>query len=519
MPQGLYVINQREITITRSVVRDVVKGLIKDLVFPSDTVLVFDEMQGAVKLVKGSFEPCGNRVATDYNNYVFVEFQETYMESGYNRDTITKDRHLHLFRDHDIGMYAIPKYATMKIEMQLRFRSRDHTALTAFRNGLKASNTERSLMFKHDIFYDYNIDDRILYLATLAHTMKEKQFGTGEELKTYLARHFKEGVTVRTNIGGSHKQPICQECQRDITGVSNDSMPYNVVEVEEGIYETIIPYTVHYRQPVAVEVKIPLFIHNQFVGKDVIKLVEPLDKNVSDDKSGWTPIDYFQMNKGDTLRYRRGDGGTRLLPFDDWYPARPFQGTHTLCIAPIVVETSDAKKVANLNDLPDELLSKDIKDYLVDNYERDTDEVKRSLVHIEVFETYGDERSLDFTMDEDLNIRTLADLDPRFRVHLRISIFDDWSLLSNYEMNKLLANPEVCYKLALLLDSEVKYLEVGNGNITTKRDHLVNRNGVITRQSMRDWLVSLPTVNQAFKRAPGGFMRTTLMGGLSLRSK
>lgn len=519
MPKGLFAIGQREITITRSVARDVVKNLIEELPFPKNAELIFSETQGAQKLIDGKFVPCEPKIKTDNRNYVFIESTETFIEPGINRDTHLRNQHLHLFQDREIGMYIVPYYATMKVEMNLRFRSRDLTAMTEFRNALKLLSTDRKLVFKHDVFYDYNIPDKLLYLITLAHTLKEKVAGSGIPLKDYIKMHFKEGVTTRSNLNDSYSQVICQECQREITGFTNDAQPFNVIEINEGIYELNLPHEVHYRQPYGLHVKMPCFIHNQFIGMNNVKMIEPVDKNVSSDTPNWTPTDFLSFGNRDMSRYSRPDGGKRLLPFDDWYPEDPTSGTHTLLITPITVDVNDPNAVANLNEIDDSVLPEGLKTYLKENYKNTINKHYRSIIHIEVFETYGFERMLDFTMDENLVIRTLAELDPRYRVHLRISIINDWSLISNEDMSNILAKPDMCIMLAKIIDSGVKHFKADKTRTFTMKDHLVERRGAITVQSMRDWLVSLPSVNTAFKRAPSGFMNTVLMGKLSVGNK
>lgn len=517
MPQGVFPITQRETTITRSVARDVCKDLIKKWSFPSDAKIIFNELQGSVKLNGNIFEPCMPPLNTDYNNYLFVEYNESFMESGFNRDNVLKNNHLNLFKDNDIGVDMRPIYMTMKMELNLKFRSRDLTMLTALKNILKFSDTDRMLIQKHDIFYDYNIPDKLLYLSTLANTLRNKN-GDDTDLKTYLKSRFKEGVTVRTNIGASHVQPICQECQKNVMGLSRESAPYNALEISEGIYELSIPYEIHYQQPICLEVSYPIMIHNQFIGMANVNMIEDHRMNVSDDKNdAWTPVEYLEVQgRPDISRYYRPDGGKRLVPFDDWYPKCPSPNTTTICIAPVTVDEKDNNKVADLNSLPDDVLSQDIKDYLKANQVFGA-KYPRSLIVVEVFETYGMERSLDFTIDEDLVVRTLASLDSRYRVHVRVSLSNDWSTIHNDAMLDILRNPEMTHNMAKLLDSRVELIEVGNGGPLTKEDHLVSSNDIITKHSMRNWLVSLPTVNMAFKRAPGKFSRTVLFNNLTVR--
>lgn len=510
MPQGIVPISQREITITRSVVRDCIKSLIKQLDFPDDSEIIFNELQGAVRLSGSTWKRCETKIKTDYRNYVFAGYREQYMPSGYNRDNMGKNQHKHIFQDRETGFYVIPHYSTMKSELSLRFRSKDYTTITKLVNFLKASNTERSFTFKHDLNYDYNIPDKVLYLAYLTHTLRSKVGGEDMPLKDYLKTRFSEGVTIRENATGTAKQAIKQECQMDVLGMCEEEAPYNIINISEDVFEVEIPYVFYYRQPTAIEIVYPIIVHNQFVGKKVVNMIQDQDKNVSDKRHvGWTPLDYFNMGSKDNMRYYRPDGGKRLIEFDEWYPSHPYPGTTTLCIAPVMVSEDDNKQVADLDSLPDNVLDPAIKEYLRENITYQG-KAPLSLIHLEVFETYGMERSLDFTIDENLNIRTLADLDPRYRVHLRVSLINDWSVIPNQAMRRLLYQPDLCFALAKHLDRDVKMKEINAGGPTRLRGTLINFKGRITNQSMRDWLVTLPSVNEGFKRAPTGFMQTVM---------
>lgn len=507
MPQGLFPITQRDITVTRSVVRDTVRSLLEKVGMPKDTELIFNEKQGAVRIKGGTFERCGRDITTDHNNIAFIEYTENYLPSGFNRDDIIHLNHLHLFKDASVGVYALPKYATVKLEMTVRLRTKNLTDLNMVINNMKISDTNRNMLHKHNIRYDYGIPPIIDQLICRVHELKS---GGNEDLialKDYLTEHFKDGVKTRSNQTGTQSELICEEVQKDRVGRSVEEQPYNATEIGEGLYELPLTYELHYQQPIGVAIQVPIIINNQFVGMDVVNVLDNTNVNVSDDKEGWSPKDYLQMKGADMSRYAKHDGGTRMYDFDDWFPQLPLDGTTTLCIAPIIVNTENPNVVCNLNDLSDDLLPADIKKFLTDNIALEG-KAPRSLIHLEVFETGEIETSLDFTLSEDLTITTLATLDPTRRVHVRVSLFNDWTLCPYPIFKDILRAPESCIALAKRLDSQVELYESGSKVIRTKKDKLVVHNGVITMESMREWLLTLPTVNLAFKRAPGGFMRT-----------
>lgn len=514
MPKCAIPISQREITISRSVIRDVVKDLIKKWGIPSDTSIIFNELQGAVKLEGGIWKPCAPPVKTDYNNFIFVEYEESFLQVGEARDTVSRDNHLHIFQDKRLGVFVRPIFANMKVEMTLKIRTRDLTSTTRLRNALKFNSTEKALMNKHDVWYDYNLDNDILFLFSKVHELKENVQGDSEDLKTYLKSKLREGVTSRSNQIG-HAVPIVQECQRDCLGVVRESLPFNVIEVTEGIYEVTVPYEFHYQQPSVVEVSFPLFIHNQYIGDDVINIFDPM-LNVSDIRESWHPLEYIGGEFKDSERYYRGDGGSRLVPHDDWYPEQPFPNTQTLCLFPIMVEDHAPRKVVSLLDLPDGVLSKEVKDYLIE-FNSLQAKPHASLIIVEVIEQYDIERSLDFTIDTTLNITTHANLIPKHRNYVRVSILKDWSLCTNESLASIMKQPEACLSLAKLIDNKVTLYHAKGSREVEKDNALVVRRGAITKQSMRRWLLSLPYVNAAFKRAPSGFMRTVMMNNTIAR--
>lgn len=499
MPSVNITIPQREITISRSAIREVVKDFIVQTGFPTNAELVFNEKQGAVKNKGGRYHMCESDVKTDYNNYVFITDTEEYLESGRNNDNNLTPEHRMLFKDSEIGVSVKPHYAKVMVSLSLKFRSRDLTTLNSWRAALKFSSTNGPLMKRHDVLYDYNIPDEISYFIHTAYQMREAEYGNGETYREYIKRNFKKGIGVRRNASGTAAVAICEETQTGVTGIMETSMAFNTVEIDNGIYEIEIPYKFYYEQPIALQLNYPVIIYNKFISK---KMLVAYKDNYSGHrkKLGSNPLSNIDDGINDRHLIYRGDGGTRLVDIDDWFPINSRPNTQTVCIFPYQVDTTKPTDVANLNDLKGKYIPEEIIDYL-DKYNSLKAEYKISVVLIEIFETDNVERSLQFTLDQNLQLNTLAPLEPKRRNYVRISVHKDWSIIPDIELKPLMKDPELLFKLAKIIDPKLEMHTIKRDQEIPKGNNLVNEGGLITVLSLSKWLRNLQYVNKAFKNA------------------
>lgn len=513
MPRAIVAIPQRSITVSRSVVRDVMKQVIDQTGLPTDTEIIFREGQGAVRSLHNRQEICDERtLRTEYGNYLFVNYTDTFTDSGIIR---TKAQHRptrHVFRDTETGIYLDPHYASTQIDATIKIRTRDLTQLTTWQNSLRLNDGIQTFIGEHHIRYDYSIPYGFLEFLFDAHGLKSAVGDSGEDLSTYLKRCFSEGVMTRKNANGSHTEVIVNEMQYAVHAQSNDEGFYKVLEVEEGLYECSFLYKFKFDQVIGMTLQFPPVIHNQFIDSRYVKGWLP--EFTIHDKHGTSNPEYMPDLHADASPFYRGDGGTRLVEWDDWFPLSHRPQTQTVTIFPIQIDETNPTSVVNLYDLPEETLPRAIHEYLKVYY-GNNGAYMESIVNVELFEVGELEEPKSIFLDSELNVTAVSPMDVTKRMYVRISVFGDLAKVNDVQLSNLFANPTIAYELFKLYDTTltletdpqaVKGILPVSINPDTRTNYpsiLVSPYGsAITPLSFSLWIRKLDGTNSTFKTTP-----------------
>lgn len=514
MTTATIAIAQNYVTVNRKVIHDVVTSLIAQTRFSDNAELIYQEQLGAPRNPRNWHTPCSAPIKTEYSDYVFIEHEQKFTENDAMRDRTKVAGHAPLFSDEALGINVRPIYAEARVEMSLRFRTKSLTRLNAWVNTIRVNGGIQFLIEYHNLDYDYSMPKSILNFIVHAHTLRENVSGYGETIADYTKARFSKSVTTRSNMAegeNKHTEIICRELQEGVQGMVMDEMFYNVTTVESGLYECVIPYAFNFSAPLAVQIEYPLFIHNQFIDPGFIKMWTsargPRNTKIR------TPADNFlkeeQAEADAFCRYYRGDGGTRELEHDSWFPKYKPWGTKTLTIIPVQVDPNDTKAVFNLAELKStELLPKAVYAFMEAHYEI-AGRHGLEMLNFEIHEVGEEELRLALDIDESLEMRTAADMDIRNRHYLRISLLEDWSTIGHTKITPLLSQPELLFGLGKILDPDLTM-----GDKDSKWKLVGNK---ITEMSYMSWLKSLSYVNDAFRNNVNGPARTAMLTSITTK--
>jgi hypothetical protein len=461
MGKALVPVGQSDTTIVRRIVRDTVDQLIEKTNFPDATLIFNDESVDSPRNLKNMFDGCydDGGIRTQYKNYVFIEYEDVTTEQGWINSLRTNKKTPSIFHDKEAGIDIYPHYLQHENTITMKFRCNDKSRMDAWLNGLRATDAIRLHLGYIDIGYDYNIPDIYLAFLYAAWENKSKLPGYDKDLKEYLNSWKSEAFQTRKNLNGTYTQAIAHEAQQNVEGQPEDAMFWNTREIQRGIYEVTLVYKFTYKRATALVMNFPALIYNRFIPSKFVKLLHS-NFRLRDDYEYDRPIDFIDndLRKHEIEYYYRGDGGSRMVPWDDWFPKEPVKETQTVTLFPVNVDLSNLHDVCNLNDVPDKYLPAGYKAYAASEWQT-INLQGTGLLRIEMYEV-GETENFNFIkVDQDLNMTTSRPMDPTKRNYLRIGLARDITDIHPDSLRRLLEKPDDAMQIFKLYDSTVELID------------------------------------------------------------
>lgn len=451
--------SQTDITITRSIMRETVKGLMQRTGFPERADIIFDDdtVDGPRQL-KNYFDGCYGEsgVRTNYRSYVFVEYTDNLSEMGWINSRRVHPVHAPIYDDSSNGVVLTPEYREHEVNMSIRFRCNDKVKLSSWINMLKSTDSVKTHLGYIDIRYDYAIPDAFLDFINTSYEMQQLLPGEKETLKEHLHKRFKQGVIKRSNLDGKHVTIAVNEVQENVEGYPEDKQFYNTKQIQRGIYEVTLDYKFFYQKIIGTVLTYPALIHNQFIPEKYLSIFSDQFR-LRNDADAVKPLTFLdgKLNDYEIDYYYKGDGGSRMVPWDDWFPSTPVEDTQTVNIIPICVSDTDYSDVYNLRDLGEEYLPKAIVDYAESCWSVIGDN-KACLLSVTVFSVGDEETLIPGVVDKNLNVRTIEPMDPKKRNYVRIALNRSPTLLHPDRLAAFLENAEVALGILKLYDADLQ---------------------------------------------------------------
>ncbi|CAH0448072.1 hypothetical protein SM033_00248 [Vibrio phage vB_VpaM_sm033] len=425
MAKALIAVDQTDITISQSIMRDTVKSLIAQTGFdPAAKIIFNDDTVDSPRHIKNMFDKCtetdGTR--TQYMSYVFAEYTDRTTEDGWAQSQ--RRRHLTrpLFEDKAIGVTVRPMYLEHEAKMTLRFRSNSRTKMTHWLNILKTTDVIKTHLGYIDISYDYQFPNEFLDFIVDAYDAMDDYPEPTPDLKTYLQEHFRSDIQKRKNLNGSAVDIVAFEVLKNVEGQADDQGFWNEQEIQNGIYEVTLNYTFRYERIVAVEMIFPAIIYNRFIKKEYVERFHHHFRLRNDDNYD-RPITFIDgdLRSYEVNYYYIGDGGSRMVPWDDFFPEFPNPTTQTVSLFPFQVDLDNPRDVCNISDLSHDYVPEAIHKYI--NEQKDfINVINGSLVAFEVYSVGEDEEMIMVEIDDDYNIKTTRDMDGKRRHYMRVTL-------------------------------------------------------------------------------------------------
>lgn len=502
-------VGQSDITIQRSVVREVVKQIIKNTGFDPAADLIFDDTEDSPRQLKNAFDGCyTDGVRTNYKSYAFIEYDDNSTERGWLESNRMKAELPSVFDDKESGIAIDALYVEHKVDMEIRFRCNDRSRLNQWINAVKVTDGLRLQLGIHSLRYDYSIPYVFLDFIHEAYDMKVSSGLYTKSLAEYTKECFADGIGKRSNLNDTHHEIIMNEIQHNVLGNAEDTLFWNTKSTGNGIYEVTLGYTFTYQRVTALTLHYPAIIYNQFIDQKYLDYFHRVI-NPENPEDFTKPINFIDgaVNTVKTDFYYLGDGGARMVPWDDFFPSKPYQHTQTVLLFPIQVDLNEPDLLFNLSDLTDEFVPPEVISY-ISAYPDYLNDATRSLLSIELYSVGEEETRLWTLVDADYNVRTKKTMNPRHRNYVRLSLNKTIIDLHPTILVELIKNKDIAFPMFKLYDANLEVTEDetfyratiahAKANGAKRPSLLLQQGDALSRESVDQWLLVL-------KSSPGWF--------------
>ena len=453
MPSVVVEIPDTYNAITRPVIVEVAKSLIKTMGLPIDTNLQFlGSSESAIQPGSTLTKPKENNTFPT-SNKITIEATEEYISDRVLTTATKRNENKAFFRDNALGVYMRPVYVGTEITLSIRFRAKDKNTAERWKNEFLIRSSQGRVEMLHDLDYHYGIPQAFLVILSAIYDLRENVAGYGDTIQDWFKNSIVNRTTKLTNRAGEMPILVIAEEQLGALGwFEFVSHPENGNKDDDtGAWETGFDYKLVYDKVTAITFQYPLMVHNQLLDDKLRPSQKIYDlANTTRDPS-WTRFLAERNNSIFNQSLTSRMAGVTIPEFDDWYPDYVPNFTSTIFTALLVVDENDPHAILNLGQLGDYSIAAPILDFLKTEA-RWLNLTSQSIFHIELYRWKKPLDELLISCDDDLEITTTMELDPRATYHFRLGITNDLTVLSKDALERLRNAPEAFYELIKLLD-------------------------------------------------------------------
>lgn len=468
MPSLTYPIPELEETITRPLLLQVLKELALTLNFHPDTKVYYNDQDIQIIPEEAKTTPGANYYKPNLTNgnKLFVELEEIYPEEHILAQAVDAKYNQNLLEDKNAPWFVREVGGRVSARLSMRYRTTDKTSANKFRSHVYTRLARGFTHAKIDrVGLSFPISDEVLAIIMQVWINRNKLADLlGNEkmpFMEYLRQCEKHSFSVETNLKGEHSTLVFRRALGNVV-ISLDSKELSTpAKVEDGAYEVSLEASYHYIKPISFFINYPIFTYNNVLNQSYFDA--SYDRN-ADSLGDLVPTTHSNtlLSIFDDFENRRrveikSQHPIYLPSCDDWV----VKGDHPKFSVPIIqqligVDVLNPSLVFDLNELfTNENIEFNPK--LLNYMQFNKDDLLKEYKLPIFFAVYrGDELLTynDFYVDDDLQIKSRAPLDPTKLYHLNMYLLTNLDLLSSETTEEMCAQDNLLVDIIRFIDSD-----------------------------------------------------------------
>lgn len=482
MPKLILRIPETELSVTRPVVMEVARKLFKQLGIHPNTQVYFP-LDGIDKRAQaGSVMGSTERDEANYlpfSQSIRIEALEEYEEDSLGATAIHRPENFPFFRDDKLGIMLKPAYSNTDVTLNFKFRAADRTIAKRWRDEVRMRYSDQREVYAHSASFHWQPPVAFMNILGELHRLRENVLPYGEDFDTYFDNGSDARLSKLVTQAGTDGTWEVSETQGDLYGYFDfTGGPEAGSKEDDGDTWTIsFSYKFRYFKPLACVMHYPLSVHNQILDQKWRPSPQDDIAKVPARSAGLSTAAFFQF-RSDRPRAFASINGYGIPAFDEFIPGSVVPETRRLFTALMQLDLNDRQALLNLTQLGKikftPLITNFLKveaPYMAKTY--------NSVFCLSLYEEVGLHRSGLMTVDSELNVRSVNELDPRKVYHVRLALVTDWALLTPPAIDRLTENGEAALELIKVIDP--RFTDNANGLLP-----VLNGRGQITKPAIRD---------------------------------
>lgn len=410
--------------------------------------------------------------------YNFIEVEEDFNYETLGTTSIDGRGNPTVFEDEKLGVYISPLYASNNVTINFKYRCPSKTEALKWRDDIRIRISQMRDINLHDITYHYLLPAEFLVLLKIIYEKRENLLPYNQSFEEYMVSHSTDRLTLIGDLVGNDARLAISEKQCRIIGMFGfEGLPDKAERDDAtGTWSISFSYKFSFDKPLGCNIRFPIMVHNQLLPPAYVGYY---NKSIDLDK-----INKQFGNSGSALFAFESDTimNTRVNPmpyiripeFDDYILKGVPHGTGSVIVALSEVDTTDKKSLLNLKELGSIVLDKDVLEFIQGIEYPYITKLYKSILHVSLYR--NNEPTYTNTIDctNNLDIKSLNELNLRNQHRIRISIVTDISLLTKEAIDRLRRYPKAFVKIIGAINELLRihpdFNDLGNQELISNLD-------------------------------------------------
>lgn len=426
----------------RPSILSIVNQLIDELGIPKETKISYPG-DDKISSQTGSAMATSSSPVFPATEKVMIEVDETT-----NKENLTSNPQLQvgnrfIMRDEPLQVYMKAAYITKDVLITFKFRAADKVRAGRLRDDIEARMAMIREMFIHSITYSYQIPTIFLNRLKEIHRLRESQGGYDETFDKWMEDHCLPNLTLLTNTAGTASYYSFAETAVRIRGVFDfDTVPEkNEKEADMTPHIVQFTYRLSWQAPTGMAMGYPIMIHNQIIPKEFIvmdKIMNPEERRVITGSVSDVSLAFFENTDASMRLFP--PPGIHLPIQDEWKPTSVPVSSLRLVSTLIKVNKDNLREVCRLDNLGAKYYLNDtIIEFLIQEAPY-LNTPGQSVFHVGVYDDTLPMHASSFEVTDELEVIAKEDLSIRKIYRMRLSVFSDFTTITQEARDRLAAN-------------------------------------------------------------------------------
>ena len=461
-------IPETEQTIIRPIIIDMVKQISEITKIDSNTKILFPGDIGKMHQAGSTIDNDSREPLLSTSKYISITVDEQYDQDNIYTSVVNRVEQPSIFVDRDLEVMVRGVYVKSNITINVIFKTPNKTETKRWIDEIrmKLSGPIKRDINLHTLSYSYSIPEPFLKLLRTIYKQREEIEGYGDSFDKYLKDHSSNKLTLVGDLANKHRKLVIAETQFKIIGYFDfDELPEKPEKDDNSSTWSIkFSYKFNFQKPIGCNIHYPIMIHNQLLPQEYLNFYSnyyDLNNIPAQYSVSLAAMSHFDQTKITKDIINKQDY-IKLPLFDDFVLPPPcvFAGTKSIFIALCSLNLPDKKTLLNLKELDIITVNKTLLDFIVSSEYPYIGSIYLSVFNVSLFNGMNLEGTRDLICDQNLNISSPIDLNPRNNYRVRFAIIDDLNKLSIAALNRLKARPDILEILGLRLP----YVNKGDPN-------------------------------------------------------